>query len=70
MDNHSIPTLTIGPAAAARTEPHCTRSESERALLDADTFVAASALFGCVDYKAVIEATRYELRLSPESQVA
>jgi ribulose-phosphate 3-epimerase len=28
----------------------------------ADTFVAGSAIFGCADYKAVIEAMRYELR--------
>jgi len=37
----------------------------------ADTFVAGSAIFGCADYRAVIEAMRYELRrLSPESRVA
>src|SRR3984893_2652618 len=28
----------------------------------ADTFVAGSAIFGCADYKAVIDAMRYELR--------
>jgi ribulose-phosphate 3-epimerase len=37
----------------------------------ADTFVAGSAIFGCADYQAVIEAMRYELRrLSPENKVA
>jgi ribulose-phosphate 3-epimerase len=37
----------------------------------ADTFVAGSAIFGCADYQAVIDAMRYELgRLSPESKVA
>lgn len=28
----------------------------------ADTFVAGSAIFGCADYQAVIDAMRYELR--------
>jgi len=37
----------------------------------ADTFVAGSAIFGCADYRAVIDAMRYELRcVSPESKVA
>jgi ribulose-phosphate 3-epimerase len=37
----------------------------------ADTFVAGSAIFGCADYQAVIEAMRYELRrLTPASKVA
>jgi ribulose-phosphate 3-epimerase len=37
----------------------------------ADTFVAGSAIFGCADYKAVIDAMRYELRhSSPASKVA
>jgi ribulose-phosphate 3-epimerase len=37
----------------------------------ADTFVAGSAIFGCADYQAVIEAMRYELRaLAPASKVA
>ena len=37
----------------------------------ADTFVAGSAIFGCADYQAVIDAMRYELRgTSPVSKVA
>jgi ribulose-phosphate 3-epimerase len=37
----------------------------------ADTFVAGSAIFGCADYQAVIEAMRYELlRVTPQSRVA
>jgi ribulose-phosphate 3-epimerase len=37
----------------------------------ADTFVAGSAIFGCADYQAVIDAMRYELgRLAPVSKVA
>jgi ribulose-phosphate 3-epimerase len=37
----------------------------------ADTFVAGSAIFGCADYQAVIEAMRHELRgANPISQVA
>jgi ribulose-phosphate 3-epimerase len=37
----------------------------------ADTFVAGSAIFGCADYQAVIDALRYELRcVSPASKVA
>lgn len=37
----------------------------------ADTFVAGSAIFGCADYQAVIDAMRYELRCSaPASKVA
>jgi ribulose-phosphate 3-epimerase len=37
----------------------------------ADTFVAGSAIFACADYKAVIDAMRYELcRQSPASKVA
>jgi ribulose-phosphate 3-epimerase len=37
----------------------------------ADTFVAGSAIFGCADYQAVIEAMRYELRrAAPVSRVA
>jgi ribulose-phosphate 3-epimerase len=37
----------------------------------ADTFVAGSAVFGCADYQAVIDAMRYELcRVSPASKVA
>jgi ribulose-phosphate 3-epimerase len=31
----------------------------------ADTFVAGSAIFGCADYQAVIDAMRYELRGAP-----
>ena len=37
----------------------------------ADTFVAGSAIFGCADYQAVIEAMRHELRgATPVSKVA
>lgn len=37
----------------------------------ADTFVAGSAIFGCADYQAVIEALRHELRgAAPVSKVA
>jgi ribulose-phosphate 3-epimerase len=37
----------------------------------ADTFVAGSAIFGCADYQAVIDAMRYELRrVAPASKVA
>jgi len=37
----------------------------------ADTFVAGSAIFGCADYQAVIDAMRYELRrAAPVSKVA
>ena len=37
----------------------------------ADTFVAGSAIFGCADYQAVIDAMRYELRgAKPVSKVA
>jgi ribulose-phosphate 3-epimerase len=37
----------------------------------ADTFVAGSAIFGCADYQAVIDAMRYELRgASPVAKVA
>jgi ribulose-phosphate 3-epimerase len=37
----------------------------------ADTFVAGSAIFGCADYQAVIDAMRYELRgARPVSKVA
>jgi ribulose-phosphate 3-epimerase len=37
----------------------------------ADTFVAGSAIFGCADYQAVIDAMRYELRrVAPTSKVA
>lgn len=37
----------------------------------ADTFVAGSAIFGCADYQAVIEAMRHELRgVRPVSKVA
>jgi ribulose-phosphate 3-epimerase len=37
----------------------------------ADTFVAGSAIFGCADYQAVIDAMRYELRDTlPASKVA
>ena len=37
----------------------------------ADTFVAGSAIFGCADYRAVIDAMRDELRRpSPASKVA
>jgi ribulose-phosphate 3-epimerase len=37
----------------------------------ADTFVAGSAVFGCADYQAVIDAMRYELRrVTPASKVA
>ena len=44
---------------------------SSVAAAGADTFVAGSAIFGCADYQAVIEAMRYELRaLAPASKVA
>jgi ribulose-phosphate 3-epimerase len=37
----------------------------------ADTFVAGSAIFGCADYQAVIDAMRYELRcVAPSAKVA
>jgi ribulose-phosphate 3-epimerase len=37
----------------------------------ADTFVAGSAIFGCADYRAAIDAMRYELRgARPASKVA
>jgi ribulose-phosphate 3-epimerase len=37
----------------------------------ADTFVAGSAIFGCADYQAVIDAMRHELRcVTPVSKVA
>ena len=37
----------------------------------ADTFVAGSAIFGCADYQAVIDAMRHELRcVNPVSKVA
>jgi ribulose-phosphate 3-epimerase len=37
----------------------------------ADTFVAGSAIFGCADYQAVIDAMRYELRsIAPSKKVA
>lgn len=37
----------------------------------ADTFVAGSAIFGCADYQAVIDAMRYELRgARPVTKVA
>jgi ribulose-phosphate 3-epimerase len=37
----------------------------------ADTFVAGSAIFGCADYRAVIDAMRFELRpAAPASKVA
>jgi ribulose-phosphate 3-epimerase len=37
----------------------------------ADTFVAGSAIFGCADYQAVIDAMRHELRcVSPVDKVA
>jgi ribulose-phosphate 3-epimerase len=37
----------------------------------ADTFVAGSAIFGCADYQAVIDAMRYELRrVAPAAKVA
>ncbi len=37
----------------------------------ADTFVAGSAIFGCADCQAVIDAMRYELRGTlPASKVA
>jgi ribulose-phosphate 3-epimerase len=37
----------------------------------ADTFVAGSAIFGCADYHAVIDAMRYELRcVAPSAKVA
>jgi ribulose-phosphate 3-epimerase len=37
----------------------------------ADTFVAGSAIFGCADCQAAIDALRYELRsLAPSSKVA
>jgi|SRR5579863_3436938 len=37
----------------------------------ADTFVSGSAIFGCADYQAVIDAMRHELRcVAPVSKVA
>jgi ribulose-phosphate 3-epimerase len=37
----------------------------------ADTFVSGSAIFGCADYQAVIDAMRHELRrVTPVSKVA
>jgi ribulose-phosphate 3-epimerase len=37
----------------------------------ADTFVSGSAIFGCADYQAVIDAMRHELRrAAPVSKVA
>jgi ribulose-phosphate 3-epimerase len=43
----------------------------EVAAAGADTFVAGSAIFGCADCQAVIDAMRYELRsVAPASKVA
>jgi len=36
----------------------------------ADTFVAGSAIFGCADYQAVIDAMRYELRRPSQASKA
>jgi ribulose-phosphate 3-epimerase len=47
------------------------RNIREVAAAGADTFVAGSAIFGCADYQAVIDAMRYELRsVAPASKVA
>jgi ribulose-phosphate 3-epimerase len=47
------------------------RNIREVAAAGADTFVAGSAIFGCADYQAVIDAMRYELRgVNPASKVA
>jgi ribulose-phosphate 3-epimerase len=47
------------------------RNIRQVAAAGADTFVAGSAIFGCADYQAVIDAMRFELAsLTPASQVA
>jgi ribulose-phosphate 3-epimerase len=47
------------------------RNIRQVAAAGADTFVAGSAIFGCADYQAVIDAMRYELRsIAPSSKVA
>ena len=76
MDNHFVPNLTIGPMVAAALDvqlmvrPVDSLIESFIAA-GADTFVAGSAILGCADYRAVIDAMRYELRRpSPASKVA
>ena len=47
------------------------RNIRQVAAAGADTFVAGSAIFGCADYQAVIDALRYELAsLVPASKVA
>jgi ribulose-phosphate 3-epimerase len=47
------------------------RNIRQVAAAGADTFVAGSAIFGCADYQAVIDAMRYELRsVAPASKVA
>jgi ribulose-phosphate 3-epimerase len=39
MDNHYVPNLTIGPAVAQAIQPHCTRADGSRALLDVHLMV-------------------------------
>jgi ribulose-phosphate 3-epimerase len=47
------------------------RNIRQVAAAGADTFVAGSAIFGCADYQAVIDAMRYELRnVAPAAKVA
>jgi ribulose-phosphate 3-epimerase len=47
------------------------RNIARVAAAGADTFVAGSAVFGCADYQAVIDAMRYELAsLARSSKVA
>jgi ribulose-phosphate 3-epimerase len=47
------------------------RNIRQVAAAGADTFVAGSAIFGCADYQAVIDAMRFELAsLTPASRVA
>ncbi len=76
MDNHFVPNLTIGPMVAAALDVHLMVRPVDSLIesfiaAGADTFVAGSAIFGCADYRAVIDAMRYELRRpSPASKVA
>ena len=47
------------------------RNIRQVAAAGADTFVAGSAIFGCADYQAVLDAMRFELAsLVPASKVA
>ena len=47
------------------------RNIRQVAAAGADTFVAGSAIFGCADYQAVIDAMRYELSsVAPSSKAA